>query len=113
MSDTQVIAIVLGIVLVVAILKNRSVAGKLGQMSLTLDAVHDATNNRPHGSPTISQEVSSLAKGVTTLARSFSEHRSEVNSALTDIRRQLAAVTGRVDVLEQPDPDPSPQEDAA
>lgn len=107
LSDTQTVAIVFGCIVVIALLKNRSVSGKLGTMSVTLDAVHTATNDRPKGTPTMSQELMLLTKA-------FGDHRGEVLDRLdqldgrfTDLTQRLDALVGRVDVLEHPtDPPP-------
>lgn len=108
MSDTQTIALVFGLVLLFAIAKNRSIAGKLGTMSVTLDAIHIATNDRPKGTPTMSKEVSDLAEA-------FYAHRDELRTRLDTIDGRLDGIdgrlhllTGRVDVLEHPDDDHPP-----
>lgn len=113
MSDAQTIAIVLGIVVVVAIIKNRSIAGKLGQISLTLDAVHTATNDRDKGQPTLSVEVAQIAKGFGEHRQKLAERFDRFDERFDRLEARLDLLAGRVDVLEHPtDPDrPDPDTD--
>lgn len=104
MSDAETIAIVIGLVLLFAIAKNRSIAGKLGTMSVTLDAIHTATNERPKGAPTLSREVSDLAKAFYDHRDTLVDRLDRLDGRLDGIDGRLDLLTGRVDVLEHPEP---------
>lgn len=91
------------IVLVVALVKNRSISATMGKILVKVDAVNKAVNDRDPGEPTISEQVSSMAldlKGVHDLVSAASGRISD-NAAITlDHGRRLDVIEGKVATLE-------------
>lgn len=74
----------LGLIVAVVVIVFRRPGGdikaELGALKVTLGAVHDAVNDRPKDSPTLSQQVATMA-----------EHIEQIDAKVTTVATELAA----------------------
>lgn len=108
MTETELIAICVAVVLVVALVLNRNLSGKLGQMSVTLGHINKATNDRQEGEPTMSRQVAELARDVKDHRREFAELTGELVTRVDGLESAVKSLAGRVTVLEHPTPEEAP-----
>lgn len=91
-----------GIVLIilVAIGLGRNISAKLGSMSLTVEKVHTAVNDRPHGQPTLSTQVATMADALDSVGSDLTHLLEQTNRRDRVVDAALDALGAKVQALD-------------
>ncbi len=123
-SDTATGIAALALVIIVALVLNRSMKGEFRGVKLSLGSLDKAVNQRESGSTTISQDVAEIRSTIHELkatteavhelvAQGVLPRLGTLEGTVADLKSTVADLTSRVSALEQPPPAPPPPPEEA